>query len=445
MTILRATAIKQPASKTRLQPSATPPQLARVGKDRLPTNTTTRNHAIHRWYNFIAGFSPEFVSECVNALPKSRRDVLLDPFTGCGTAQLEGLRYGMEVIGYEPHPVFCRIARAKLSGSKIAERLTAISSAIEKGFLRPSDPSTLGEKPEAFLIKLFDKKTLGMLVGARDAIQKAGLDHDDLAFLILSKVLNSTSHSQTDGIYKAPTSKKRATDPAKALDDAICMVRTDLERENFFTSQKLKTSIYAKSCEFMTEVVSESVDIIVTSPPYLNNFDFAEMTRMHLYFWSIANNWGEITDRVRSKLIVNTTTALRGHKDRQMEYRSALPPSLHEEADTYVSLLRTARGQKAGKKEYDFLVYPYFAQMSSSLRESLRTMRVGAYFHMMVADAALYGIHIPTPQIIAHLMDHIGFRSIHLDQVRARGERWILDKRDGSRTGLGEYHISAVK
>ena len=83
--------------------------------------------------------------------------------------------------------------------------------------------------------------------------------------------------------------------------------------------------------------------------------------------------------------------------------------------------------------------------MSNALRECLRAMREEAHFHMMVADAALYGIHIPTPQIIGHLMDYIGFRSIHLDQVRTRGDRWILEKRDGSKTGLGEYHISAIK
>lgn len=414
-----------------------------VRKERLPTNTTTRKHATHRWFNFIAGFSPEFVSECIDAIPKARRKLLLDPFTGCATAQVEGIRNGMDVIGYEPHPVFVRIARAKISCLKDLNRIGRIADVIRGGLESPCDPLTLGESPEAFLTKLFDRSVLASLIGSRNAILGSEFRDDDLAFLVLSKVLDQTSHSQTDGIYKAPTSRKRARDPVIALDSIVSMIREDLAIASRSDNRDTQAKIYPRSCEAMPEVQSGSVDLIVTSPPYLNNFDFAEMTRMLLYFWSMASSWGEITDQVRSKLIVNTTTALKGHKDKQAAYREEIPKSLHPEIDVLVGKLKTMRSLKAGKKEYDLLVYPYFAQMSRMLRESLRAMRRGANFHMMVADSALYGVHIPTPQIIVQIMDEVGFQSVQPNLVRTRGERWILDKRDGSASGLGEYHISS--
>src|SRR5207249_720358 len=87
-------------------------------------------------------------------------------------------------------------------------------------------------------------------------------------------------------------------------------------------SLQANTSLHEQSSEDMRIIPSDSVSIVVTSPPYLNNFDFAEMTRMYLYFWGMATTWGEITDKVRSKLVVNTTTALKGHKNRQQEYRA---------------------------------------------------------------------------------------------------------------------------
>jgi len=37
----------------------------------------------------------------------------------------------------------------------------------------------------------------------------------------------------------------------------------------------------------MQAVAADSGSLIVTSPPYLNNFDFAEMARMYLYFWEM--------------------------------------------------------------------------------------------------------------------------------------------------------------
>ena len=195
----------------------------------------------------------------------------------------------------------------------------------------------------------------------------------------------------------------------------------------------------------MAEVADGSVGIVVTSPPYLNNFDYAEMTRMLLYFWGIANSWGEITERVRAKLVVNTTTALKGHKNRQNEYRDGIPPRLEKPLAALVSQLAEERKKRAGKKEYDYLVYPYFAQTTAIFRECYRCMTNGAPIHIMIADAALYGVHISAPQFIRDILEEIGFRNATCSMVRTRGYRWILKKRDGSKQGLGEYHIEAIK
>ena len=52
----------------------------RVSLERLPTNTTTDGHPFHRWYNFIAGYSPEFVKLCLEGCGDDT--VVLDPFAG---------------------------------------------------------------------------------------------------------------------------------------------------------------------------------------------------------------------------------------------------------------------------------------------------------------------------------------------------------------------------
>jgi DNA modification methylase len=231
-------------------------------------------------------------------------------------------------------------------------------------------------------------------------------------------------------------STKRAERPSVALDHVYSIILEDMK-----TLSPNECSIMNKSSETMLEIGDESISSIITSPPYLNNFDYAEMTRMYLYFWGIAESWGDITDKVRVTQIVNTTTSLKGHKPRQEEYRKALSSDIRQEADEIVSLLQAERQVRAGKKEYDFLVYPYFSQMQNVLRESLRVLNSGGQFHMMVADAALYGVHVPSPQILAQIMKDAGFKNVSCELVRKRGHRWILDKRDGSKTGLGEYYV----
>jgi hypothetical protein len=76
-------------------------------------------------------------------------------------------------------------------------------------------------------------------------------------------------------------------------------------------------------------------------------------------------------------LLVNTTTALVGHRVRQSEYREEVVSSLRSELDTIVKTLTGERAQRAGKKEYHLLVYPYCAQMSRVLSECFRCLKRG--------------------------------------------------------------------
>lgn len=415
-----------------------------VSTERLPTNTTTYRHPVHRWFNFIAGFSPEFVQLCLDRLSERSPHVLLDPFAGCATSLVSACQRGYEAIGYEPHPILAKIGRAKLPRSDARAVLRRLEVVIEAGLKCPEPLAILPKSPRKFLSSLFPQPALEKLLGAREALRREHLFDNDFAFLVLSKVIERSSHSQTDGIYKAPTSRKVPIDPLEALREVISAIKADLDELQDGQFER-SARVFEKSSEEMGEVADGSVGVVVTSPPYLNNFDFAEMTRMFLYFWGIANSWGEITDRVRAKLLVNTTTALKGHKSRQDKYRAALPPRLEKPLRDLVVKLAKQRRVRAGKKEYDFLVYPYFAQITAVFRECYRCMAKGAPIHIMVADAALYGVHISAPQFIGDILEEIGFDKVTCSLVRTRGYRWILKKRDGSKQGLGEYHIEAVK
>ena len=409
--------------------------------ERLPTNTTTRMHGVHRWFNFIAGFSPEFVDACISMAgrPRSPATLLLDPFSGCGSAPVAARLGGVSAVAYEAHPFFAIISEAKANSPAYWADVPRIHAAIARGILR-QDPHgiEISASASAFLGKMFTPDVLRALCSARRELEEAGLGAHPLAILVLSRILDHCCLAATDGIYKAPTSTKRALTPKDALEKVLKSLAEDDRPARFGSG---RTTVRNTSSQSMQDLPDSCVDLIVTSPPYLNNFDYAEMTRMYLYFWGMAASWGEITDRVRSRLIVNTTTALKGHKDQQAKYRDTLPADLLEQIDAAVTRLSTRRGERAGKKEYDLLVYPYLSQMQQVLRECHRVLRPGAPFHMMVADAALYGVHLAAPQWLARIMEDCGFLDVRCERVRVRGHRWVLSKRENAVEGLGEYYV----
>ena len=405
----------------------------------LPTNLTTYRHPIHRWFNFIAGFSPEFVRQCVDSADMRGGGRLIDPFAGLGTALVEANFLGMELVGYEPHPFFADIARAKLNPPRTLADVAQLSTMLLGS--QPCSPDELwAPKPLSFLRSLVPEGELERLSGARRR-ELAGVPDMYMYRLALSRVLESAAGAQTDGIYKAPATRKRSI----AFDDAVRtvtrMIGEDVSLAVPMYAQSAR--IFESSAEDMSALDDASFDIAVTSPPYLNNFDFAEMARMELYFWHYAISWREITDRVRERLIVNTTTAPTHLKAQQDRFRESLPVSFREIADPLVSALTAARAQKNGSKDYERLVYPYFGQMRSVMSELYRVLRPGADLHLVVADAALYGVHVETERLLGRVMEATGFRVLVTRRLRDRGHRWVLAKRTGPGRPLGEFHIHA--
>lgn len=410
-------------------------------KHKLPTNTTTSRHAIHRWANITAGFSPEFVYACIERDELLPGSLVLDPFTGMATTQVAANHLGMDAIGYEPQPHFWTMAVAKVSTRDVSAP-DRIRKLLEN--LSPVDDirDIWNETQVEYLSKLVPSEQLRLLARCRVLENRIVADDKPLYRLVVSKLLEWASGSSTDGIYKAPSTQKRSHDVRERIPVILEMIESDLRE---LPKEAGKSVIHPRSSIRMEEIETGSVDLIVTSPPYLNNFDFAEMARMELYFWSEAENWGEISEKVRSKLVVNTTTVPSRFKSDQDQWVGSIPPTIRAEVDDLVLQLRDVRRQKAGKKDYEKLIRPYFSQMAEILNECYRVLRPNSKLDLVVADAALYGIHIPTEQLLAETMKFLGFHDVEITRLRNRGTRWILAKRDGSPVGLGEFHISAQK
>ncbi len=409
----------------------------------LPTNVTADRHPFHRWFGFVPGFSPEYVRECIDQADLAPGDHVLDPFAGCGTTMVEANALGLPSLGFEPHVFLADICRAKVLVDANPDWALQIQRSLESGAASSSKPPALAPAAKAFLEKLLPADSLGTLLHAREAAKEFRGPKELLARLILSRVLDLCSHSKTDGIYKAPTSRKLAASFATSLTTTSSMISKDLgfAREAGLTNQ---AKVLPRSSEDMSSVAPRSCGVLITSPPYLNNFDFAEMTRMHLYFWEYARDWNEISERVRAKLIVNTTTALNGHRQKMEAYREETPAAVRAVLDSYQEDLADRRRLKAGKKEYDRLVYPYFAQMTRVLKSAATALKPRAPVRIIVSDAALYGVHIRTQEVLATIMDSLCYDQIAIHKLRSRGHRWILDKREGAADGLGEYELIAV-
>jgi DNA modification methylase len=421
-----------------------------VSRETMPTAMTSNRHPVHKWYNFVAGYSPEYVDYTIESFINRngyKPERIYDPFAGCGTTNVVANSHSIPSIGVERNPIFYKIGKAKVNALEVLELFPIIAEEFnELIYSYDENPQLVKElTPDAstYLNKLFNENALDLLLLLRNKVLTYIGTKYDAGFIFLNKVIDMVTHSKTDGIYKAPTSTKKS----RPVLDSIRMALDEFEGDRLliYNQQNLSEYIFASSVDYKPTL--DSLDLVVFSPPYLNNFDFAEMTRMHMYFWGEAGSWGEISNKHRNNMIINTTTALKNARSpkQQEYYRSTLPTSLLETIDPLVLELNETKKTKPSKKPYDQLIYPYLSQMQEVLKSCYEGLREKGSIHIVVSDAAFYGIHIDTQNFLAEVMVEIGYKCVSIGRMRTRGDRWELKKRKKSGKQLGEYEIIGIK
>ena len=188
------------------------------------------------------------------------------------------------------------------------------------------------------------------------------------------------------------------------------------------------TFIYGDSRTYQSAIENESVDLVFTSPPYLNNYDYSDRTRLEMYFWNEAISWGDITQKVRSRLIMSATTQIVRSRYTQEKLLSddfiKVVPNIAHELEPKIEHLAQLRLQKGGKKSYDIMVAGYFNDMLRVFQETFRVMKPGATFMLILGDSAPYGVHIPTDVFLGEVGKAAGFSHYTIEDLRTRGDKW---------------------
>lgn len=280
-----------------------------------PAFNNNRELPLHRWVPWVAGFSAQFVRECIDGYkPLTKRDEtvwVLDPFAGVGTTLVEAYRQGMNVLGFEINPYAALAARLKLEGRRVS--LREMQSSIEdlERFLRKSCPDGVpvtarpqSKPPDGFKgrTQLFSPTVEKRMLFALDFI--AGMTDKrirDLFRLALGSVMVSVSNYS----YEPSLTRRLAVGKAEIEDapltSVLCnklrLMLTDiqlLQREMRRFDYLPESRVIVDSIFSANDALDQSgfVDLVITSPPYLNNYHYPRNTRPQLHWLGFASKAG---------------------------------------------------------------------------------------------------------------------------------------------------------
>jgi len=310
---------------------------------RDPAFEQNKRHAIHRWVPWIAGFSADFVVDALRRyLPDEagKNICVLDPFAGVGTTLVESIRHGYNAIGFEINPFAALAARVKCTAFLLdpasvrahivtfEQRARRLTKAIDQAWARGDDlarllPAPASRPPAAFRsrVPFFSPAVERKVLHCLDLIHAVPDPQvRDLMLLAFGSILVHVSNYS----YEPSLGSRSAVGKADVLNADVAGLLSarlyDMEhdiivyRRDMMQFQPLPEGkvINDDSRQMRRMIPDSSIDIVITSPPYLNNYHYIRNTRPHLFWLNFVSqpsdlkrfeeaNFGKYWQTVRDK------------------------------------------------------------------------------------------------------------------------------------------------
>jgi DNA modification methylase len=394
-------------------------------KDTTSTFADNLSLPIHRWFRYSAGFSANWVHQLIQQEKSKDRSKVLDPFSGSGTVLLESELCDIESIGIEAHPFIARVANAKLQWQQDPKSFSSYALSI----LKKAETSGIElQDPPELIKKCFSPETLIRLETLR-ITWEASADNSplsELTWLALASILRSCSPvgtAQWQYILPGKT-KSKILDPYEAFRAKIQLMIEDMARYQNQAKER-KSAIYWGDARECSQVADGWADLVITSPPYANNYDYADATRLEMSFFRDIQGWGNLQNAVRRHLVRSCTQHV-GSLSKETYHMIANPllSSIQEELIEVCKQLEAEKENHGGKKQYHTMIATYFSDMANVWIALRRITHEGSLLCFVIGDSAPYGIYVPVDRWLGELAIAAGFKSYVFEKTRDRNVKW---------------------
>lgn len=375
-------------------------------------DTKISNHGFH---TYPAMMIPQVARRLIETYGKNAK-VLLDPFMGSGTALLEAkLHENFEIAyGIDINPLSLLIAKAKTTpiDGKILleEKNKLINRCLESKFDANFNKISI-EKPEFDNINFWFKKDvitdLAIIKKNIESIcvnnEKLEKDIKDFFWVAFSETVRRVSNTRNSEfkLYRIAEPALKIHNP-NTIAEFTKKVEFNLRQMIVFNKEakKCQINILAEDSRFKTSIPSNSVDIIVTSPPYGDS----RTTVAYGQFSRLSSEWLNFN----KKIVRNVDKISLGGIPAVNLKHNLCSKSLQKVLNEIEN--------KDPQRVKDVL--SFYIDFNECVRELDRVMKIGGFLCFVVGNRTVKGVKIPTDDIIAELFKIQGDYKHHNTFIR---------------------------
>ena len=359
---------------------------------------------IHRWYGYKEGFSPSFVNDFISAYTKSKDSIVFDPFGGVGTTGLEAIKMGYNSYLMDVNPLGIFASKVKTSRYNLSE-IDAIK--VQLSNLKTIDSYNINVSINNDTVKkYFDEITWDSLLQIKSFIlninEEKTRDLFSLALLSLIEEI-STHHKNGNGV------KKKRVLPEK--NDFFKLRNKVIDKVNLYIDDLVSTTIHGECTIFNQSnlddyILPQKADIVLTSPPYANCFDYSKVYLTELWVG------GFFSRKEDQKTFRENSVISHVHyrwSPRNEEYGARLIN------DIVIPILST---ETLWSNNIIPMLKGYFSDMGKFLRNLSTNLNNDATVGIVVGNSVYGGTPIATDIILAKQAEEIGFECMKIKIYR---------------------------
>lgn len=395
-----------------------------INESRASTSTLT-----HSYHRYPAKFIPQLVDKLIQQYTKEG-DLVVDPFGGCGTTLVESKLKGRRGIGFDINPIAKLITQTKITPIE-----PSIIERSQEQFLRSYASAVISEKISHHerLNYWFDNATLEELDKIYSAINSiTDLDAKRFYLCAFSHNLKNSSRWLMKSIKPTIDKEKKITDPFISINRHLKqMIR---KNELFYETLKDSGNIKSVSKVYQTDstkkwpVEDGTIDLIITSPPYVTSYEYADLHQLSLlWFGSDPNQFKRWHNKFTKEFI-----------DFRKDFigTSSKPKKIGDLNSTIaqqiVSDLMTINKPLAKD------VANYFIDMKKVFNRMYLGLKPGGVAGVIIGNTALKGVNIKNAEVAVEQMLKAGF--VDVDFIKRDISSKVIapwrDSNTGKFTGL---------
>ena len=345
----------------------------------------------HGYHRYPAKFLPNLVQKLIEERTK-KDDIIADLFAGCGTTLVESKIHGRKSIGVDINPVAELITKVK-TNPIVPEQLAIHFNRLLDSYANYDDvvldnKKTVHERLDYWFTPE-NKKKIAFLYENILMIQDESVKN---FFLVsLSHILKNCSRWLQSSTKPQIDPKKNIPDPFLSFEKHTKqMIKKNAEFYEYLFNKNYANTF----CEIRledarkTSIEANSIGAVITSPPYVTSYEYADIHQLTAYWYEYISNLPEFR-----KNFIGTFYSLNQHTNCQSKKAQQIISDLLKKDD------RTAKE-----------VANYFNDMEAVGKEMYRIVKRDGHVCIVIGNTTVKDVKINSAEVFFDILKSVGFK-----------------------------------